>query len=163
MSAIVDASIIKFGKRKESIFEISINVCKDLISKYENDIDFVIVSNTYSGEFNNISGLNNLITSYLGLDKVPSMRIDNTSGSGGTAIITADLMIRSGLAKTILVLGIEKMSEKQTREVTEIISSLLPKSERLAGLSLPSLAAFMAKGYMRRSFSAWRGRGAPNT
>ncbi|MEM4139289.1 MAG: thiolase family protein, partial [Sulfolobaceae archaeon] len=150
MSAIVDASIIKFGKRKESIFEISINVCKDLISKYENDIDFVIVSNTYSGEFNNISGLNNLITSYLGLDKVPSMRIDNTSGSGGTAIITADLMIRSGLAKTILVLGIEKMSEKQTREVTEIISSLLPKSERLAGLSLPSLAAFMAKEYMRR-------------
>jgi len=150
MSAIVDASITKFGKRKENVFELSMEACRDLVNRYYNDIDFVIVSNTYSGEFNSVSGLNNLVTSYLGLDRVPSIRVDNTSGSGGSAIIVADSIIKSGLASVVLVLGVEKMSEKPTREVTEIIASLLPKSERSAGVSLPSLAAFMAKEYMRK-------------
>jgi acetyl-CoA acetyltransferase len=148
--AVVDGGITKFGKRRENIFELVIEATRDLIKRYYNEIDFVIVSNAYSGEFNSVSGLNNLITSHLGLDSIPSIRVDNTSGSGGSAIIVASSLIQSGVAKRVLVIGVEKMSDKNTREVTQIIASLLPISERKSGLSLPSLASFMAKEYMKK-------------
>ncbi|MDT7862675.1 MAG: thiolase family protein, partial [Saccharolobus sp.] len=119
-----------------------------LVRKYE--IDFVVVSNTYSGEFNSISGINNLITTYLGMDSTPSIRVDNTSGSGGSAILVAKSLLDSRIANTVLVIGVEKMSDKNTKQVTSIIASLLSYEERRAGLTLPSLAGLMAKEYMRR-------------
>ncbi|QIW22945.1 thiolase family protein [Sulfolobus sp. S-194] len=150
MVAIVDVGITKFGKRKENIFELVKEATEKLL-KYE--IDYVIVSNSYSGEFNQISGLSSLMTTYLNLDNIPSLRVDNTSGSGGSAILVAKSLLESQEANTVLVIGVEKMSEKTTREVTKIISSLLPSEERIA--SLPSLASISAIEYMRR-FNASR-------
>ncbi|MEM3330036.1 MAG: thiolase family protein, partial [Saccharolobus sp.] len=77
MVAIIDANLTKFGKRKESVLDLAGEALLPLVKKY--DVDFVVVSNTYSGEFNSISGINNLITTYLGIDNVPSIRVDNTS------------------------------------------------------------------------------------
>ncbi|MBP1358238.1 MAG: thiolase family protein [Sulfolobus sp.] len=148
MVAIVDVKLTKFGKRKESLLDLASEVSIPLIQKYE--VDFVVVSNSYSGEFNSISGLNNLITTYLGIDKVPSIRVDNTSGSGGSAILIAKSLLESRTANTVLVLSAEKMSDKNTKQVTSIIASLLPFEERRSGLTLPSLAGLAAKEYMRR-------------
>ncbi|MEM0305072.1 MAG: thiolase family protein [Saccharolobus sp.] len=148
MVAIIDANLTKFGKRKESVLDLAGEALLPLVKKY--DVDFVVVSNTYSGEFNSISGINNLITTYLGIDNVPSIRVDNTSGSGGSAILVAKALLESRTANKILVVGVEKMSEKNTKQVTSIIASLLSMEERKAGLTLPSLAGLMAKEYMRR-------------
>jgi Acetyl-CoA acetyltransferase len=117
--------------------------------------DFIVLSNSYSGEFNDISGLNNIVTSYLGLERVPSVRIDNTSGSGGSAILIAKALIESGKYRRVLVIGVEKMTSRQTREVTKTIASLLHERERKAGFTLPSLASFSAKEYMSK-FNASR-------
>ncbi|ARM74669.1 thiolase family protein [Acidianus manzaensis] len=151
MVAIVDVGITKFGKRKESVIELAGEASKDLVRKY--DFDFVIVSNSYSGEFNSISGINSLITTYLGIDEVPSVRVDNTSGSGGSALLLAKSLLESKEANTVLIIGVEKMSDKKTREVTKIISSLLPENERIA--SLPSLASLATINYMKK-FGATR-------
>ncbi|ACP56510.1 thiolase family protein [Saccharolobus islandicus] len=148
MVAIIDANLTRFGKRKESLLEVAGEVVLPLIRK--NEIDFVVVSNSYSGEFNSLSGINNLITTYLSIDRVPSIRVDNTSGSGGSAILVAKSLLDSKIAKTVLVLGVEKMSEKNTKQVTSVIASLLPSEEKIAGLTLPSLAGLMTKEYMRR-------------
>ncbi|ADX83898.1 thiolase family protein [Sulfolobus islandicus] len=148
MVAIIDANLTRFGKRKESLLELAGEVVLPLIRK--NEIDFVVVSNSYSGEFNSLSGINNLITTYLSIDRVPSIRVDNTSGSGGSAILVAKSLLDSKIAKTVLVLGVEKMSEKNTKQVTSVIASLLPSEEKIVGLTLPSLAGLMTKEYMRR-------------
>jgi len=145
MVAIIDYGITKFGKRKENIFELAKEATEKLL-KYE--IDYVVVSNSYSGEFNETSGLSSLLITYLNLDTVPSLRVDNTSGSGGSAILVAKSLLEAKEANAVLVLGIEKMSEKKTREVTKIISSLLPSEERIA--SLPSLASLSTLEYMRK-------------
>ncbi|MEM0065061.1 thiolase family protein [Metallosphaera sp.] len=149
MVAIVDASLTRFGKRKEDVFQLAKESSLPIIRRFK-DIDFVLISNSYSGEFNNVSGINNLISSYLSLDEIPSIRIDNTSGSGGSAILVAKSLIDSGQARAVLVIGVEKMSTMKTREVTSVISSLLPPRERSIGISLPSLASIMTKIYMRR-------------
>ncbi|EZQ10582.1 acetyl-CoA acetyltransferase [Candidatus Acidianus copahuensis] len=150
MVAIIEVGLTKFGKRKESVLDLAAEASVDIIRKHYDEIDFVVVSNSYSGEFNSISGINNLLTTYLSIDSVPSVRVDNTSGSGGTALLIAKTIIDSGLAKRVLVVGVEKMSEKNTKHVTSIIASLLPREERDVGLTLPSLAGLMAKEYVSR-------------
>ncbi len=148
MAAIVSAGFSRFGKRKEGIMDLAAESALPVTRKYRNGIDFVLVSNCYSGEFNDMSGLNNLVTTYLSMDSVPSIRIDNTSGSGGAALFSAVSLVESGMARAVMLIGIEKMSGKPTREVTKIISSLLGEKEKAAGPSLPSLAGILTKLYM---------------
>ncbi|WP_188681208.1 thiolase family protein [Thermogymnomonas acidicola] len=150
MSAIVASGMTRFGKRKEDLLSLGGESALPILRKYRSDIDFLLVSNSYSGEFNSISGINTLLATYLSLDGVPSLRVDNTSGSGGTAIFLADMLIKSGQARAVLVTGLEKMSTMDTRHVTSVIASLLPEEERRQGPSLPSLAALLAQLYMRR-------------
>lgn len=150
MVAIVSAGISKFGKRDENIYDIAAESSLPILRKHMDEVDFVILSNTYSGEFNRISGLSSLLTSYLALDNTPSMRVDNTSSSGGTSVLVAKSMLESGAADAVLVSGVEKMTEKPTREVAGIIASLLPGRVRAAGPTLPSLAGILTKLYMNR-------------
>ncbi len=148
MAAIVSAGFSRFGKRKEGILDIAAESALPIVRKHRDSIDFVLVSNCYSGEFNSISGLNNLVTTYLSMDTVPSIRIDNTSGSGGAALFSAVSLVESGRAKAVLLTGVEKMSDRPTKEVTRVISSLLGEREKAAGPSLPSLAGLLTRLYM---------------
>ena len=148
MSVIADASLTRFGKREEGLLDLACESASPIVKKFADDIDFIIVSNSYSGEYNDISGINNLISTKLSLDTVPSIRVDNTSGSGGSALMVADSLIRSGSASNVLVIGAEKMTGYPTKRSTRIIASLLQPEERNAGLSLPSLGAFMARSYL---------------
>ena len=148
MSVIADASLTRFGKLEQGLLDLACESAFPIVKKFADDIDFIVVSNAYSGEYNDISGLNNLISTRLSLDTVPSLRVDNTSGSGGSALMVADSLIRSGNARNVLVIGAEKMTGHNTKKSTRIIASLLQPEERSAGLSLPSLGAFMARSYL---------------
>lgn len=150
MTQIVDSEFTRFGKREEDLLDISVEASIDIVEKNRDAIDFIVVSNAYSGEYAGISGLNNLIATRLSLDEVPSIRVDNTSGSGGTALMVSQAIIESGMAKNILVIGSEKMASVGTKASSRIIASLLNPEERMAGLSLPSLAAFLTKSYMQK-------------
>ena len=149
MVSIVAANFARFGKRDEDIFAISSESALPIVKKFNDDIDFVVVSNSYSGEFNGISGLNNLLTTHLGLNNIPSVRVDNTSGSGGSALLVASSLVASGEARNVMVIGTEKMTGYPSKKSTSIIASLLPPEERAGGPSLPSLAAFMARSYIK--------------
>ncbi len=155
MVSIVAASFTKFGKRDDDLISIASQSADPILEKYRNDIDFFIVSNSYSGEYNGISGLNNLLTTRFSIDGVPSVRVDNTSGSGGSAILVARSLIDSGVAKNVLVTGAEKMTGGQGKVSTSIIASLLHREEKSAGISLPSLGGMLTKAYMNQ-FKATR-------
>lgn len=149
MTQIVASEFTRFGKREEDIVTLTAQAGIGIVEKYRDSIDFIVVSNAYSGEYADVSGLNSLVGTRLSRDNVPSVRVDNTSGSGGTALIVAKSLIESGEANNILVIGSEKMTGGNTAHSSRIIASLLNSKERKAGLSLPSLAAFMAKSYLK--------------
>ena len=149
MTSIVGFGMTRFGKRDEDLISLAVESSQVISAKYSDSIDLVLVSNSYCGEYTGISGLSDHICSSLSIDGTPSMRVDNTSGSGGSAIYIANSMIKSGYVNTILVIGAEKMTSVPSRKSTSIIASLLSERERKSGLTLPSLAAFMAKAYMR--------------
>ncbi|MHB1812003.1 MAG: thiolase family protein [Thermoplasmataceae archaeon] len=148
MVSIVLASFTKFGKRDDDLLSIASQSADPIVDKYREDIDFFIVSNSYSGEYNGISGLNNLLTTRFSIDGIPSLRIDNTSGSGGSAVLVASSLIESGIAKNVLVTGAEKMTGGNGKTSTAIIASLLHSEEKRAGISLPSLGGLLTKIYM---------------
>lgn len=148
MVSIVLASFTKFGKRDDDLLSIASQSADPIVDKYREDIDFFIVSNSYSGEYNGISGLNNLLTTRFSIDGIPSLRVDNTSGSGGSAVLVASSLIESGIAKNVLVTGAEKMTGGNGKTSTAIIASLLHSEEKRAGISLPSLGGLLTKIYM---------------
>ncbi len=149
MVYIIDSGNTKFGRSNQDIIKLGATAAKDIVKRFHDAIDLVIVSNSYSGEYTGNSGINSLITTALSLDEVPSLRVDNTTASGSTAILLGRSLIEAGRVNTVLIIGVEKMSEVDTRRSSEIISSFLNPVERDAGLTLPSLAAFMARSYIR--------------
>ncbi|EQD78579.1 Propanoyl-CoA C-acyltransferase [mine drainage metagenome] len=140
----------KFGRLEKDLFEMSMESAHSLVKKYGDTIDLVMFANAFGGEYSGETGLNNRISSALFDDPVPSIRIENTSSSGATAIHVARSLVDSGSAHSILIIGSEKMTSVNTRKSSAIIASLLDPLERSAGLTLPSLAGFLANMYMRK-------------
>ncbi len=156
MAAIVSAEMSRFGRIDQNILDIAAESSLPIVRKYRDSIDFMVVANCFSGELAGVSGINDLLRSYLSLDTMPSIRVDNTSASGGAAVIAASSMLDSGRAGCILLCGVEKMTGKPTREITSTITSLLSQRERESGPSLPSLAGLLTDLYLKKYGDATR-------
>ena len=115
MTSIVGFGMTRFGKREEDLVSLAVESSRDIASRYSDSIDLVIVSNSYGGEYTGLSGLADHVCSALSIEGAPSMRIDNTSGSGGSGIYIANSMIESGDFNTILIIGAEKMTSVPSR------------------------------------------------
>lgn len=150
MAVITAANHGKFGRSEKDLFEISMDSAYPIAKKYGDSIDLVIFANAFGGEYCNISSLNNRLSAELFDFPVPSVRIDNTSSSGSSAIHFAKNMLQAGNINSILIIGSEKMSTVPTRQSSLIIASLLDPVERNAGITLLSLAGFVAQMYMER-------------
>ncbi|MCL4451815.1 MAG: thiolase family protein [Candidatus Thermoplasmatota archaeon] len=150
MAAITAANHVKFGRLEKDLFQLSIDSALPITKKYGDAIDLAIFANAYGGQYNGLSGVNNRLSAELFDVPVPSLRIDNTSSGGATAIHAAKSIIQAGDARSILVIGSEKMSSVPTRQSSSIIASLLDPYERCSGLTLPSLAGFLARMYMTK-------------
>ncbi|MDE1823171.1 MAG: thiolase family protein [Candidatus Micrarchaeota archaeon] len=152
MSAIVDANITKFGKSEKNLLELAADAARPVIGRHQSLFEGreaasrirVVIANSYAAEFNGISGVHLQIAKAIGLEQLPSQLVNNISASGATALHQADMIIKSGDADVVLVVGAEKMTHMPTKEITTAISTLLFEEERAAGLTLPSLAGLMA-------------------
>jgi acetyl-CoA C-acetyltransferase/acetyl-CoA acyltransferase len=97
------------------------------------------------------SGIAGVLADYLDLKKIRVMRIEMGEASGLAAITAAFGMIRSGLSKSVMVLGVEKVTEYPTSMITRAYS-LIEDSEYKGfyGVTPAVEAAILAKMYMRR-------------
>lgn len=78
----------------------------------------------------------------------PSQRVEGACASSSMALYNAVYGIESGRYRTVLVLGVEKMNLRTTKEVTHALAtaSYWP-SEGAEGMTFPGLFAEYAKGY----------------
>ncbi|MCS7142185.1 MAG: thiolase family protein [Aigarchaeota archaeon] len=154
--AVLGVGISRFGKRSEGLIDLlSESAVMALDDAGVEQVDELVVANMASGEFEGVSGVGSILVSRLGLEPARAYKVEATSGSGGAAIYVASNSILSGMSKVALVVGGEKMTTKETPEVSEVIASILDEDDRAHGLTLPSLAAFSARNYMRE-FGATR-------
>lgn len=78
----------------------------------------------------------------------PATRLENACASGSAAVYAARDRIRSGDAKIALVVGVEKMTAKDTAGITAALSGASYQKEE-SGISFPQVFARFANAYFQ--------------
>jgi len=120
------------------------------------DVDALHFGNALAEALDESAGLANAIAAALGLDGASADRIENTSATGASAFhrgvenVGRGAGVGRGEDDTVLVVGAEKMSAGDTRDVTEAISRLVHRREYAQGITLPSFGGLAAAAYLDR-------------
>lgn len=112
-------------------------------------IEALFVGNMLAGILGGQENLGALFADELGF-KVPAVRVEGACASGGLAVHQAVLSILTGIYKTVLVLGIEKMTDFKPEEVAIALMAAASDEEREAGLTFPGLYALLARAHMTK-------------
>mgnify|MGYP001576949200 FL=1 len=81
---------------------------------------------------------------------VPAFKIEGACASGGLAMHAAVNALLSGQYETVLVLGVEKMTDHKPEDVATALMGAGSDEERLAGLTFPGLYAMLSRAHMEK-------------
>ncbi|MGC8502741.1 thiolase domain-containing protein [Desulfurella sp.] len=119
-------------------------------------IDSIYLGNFSGGTFVEQEHMAAILADYLGFLHLPSTRIENACASGGVAIRHAYMEVASGMSDTVLVTGVEKMTDVVTSQGVYSLSMAADREyEGYQGVTFPGLFALVAKKYMH-DFNATR-------
>jgi len=86
---------------------------------------------------------------WAGLTGIPATRTEAACASSGAALRSGIYAVLSGLADTVIVGGVEKMTHRTTAEVTEYLAMASDYPfEQFHGITFPGLFALMATAHM---------------
>src|SRR5438445_461213 len=141
----------RFGRRDETLpdlmAEAALSALADAMIEQP---DGLVVAAMNPEEFTGAGNYGSLINTHLGLSHVPSLRVETATSSGVAAVYSAFAAIASGLHKTVLVVGGEKMTHVPTPRVSEIIGRSIDPHERSYGTTMPALAGLITRAAMHR-------------
>jgi len=149
--AIIGIGITKFGVLwDKSLRDLAVEASIEAINDAKIDhIDSIYIGNYTSGTFIEQEHLAALIADYLGMNPIPSTKIENACASGGVAFKMGFLEVASGSSDIVLVLGVEKMTEVLTPRASYSLSLACDREyEGMNGITFPGLFALVAKRYM---------------
>lgn len=112
-------------------------------------IDAVFFGNMMAGVLENNLLSSAKIAEVLGIH-VPIFRTEGACASGGMAFHLATRYIQSGGAKTVMVIGGEKMTDYSPEEVSDALAAASSGEEQEAGMTFPGLYGMMAQIYLDR-------------
>jgi acetyl-CoA C-acetyltransferase len=114
-------------------------------------LDQVYVANMAAARFNHQTAVASALVDHLNLQPASAATIENGPASGAAALKEGFQAIASGMAETVMVTGVERMSEVNQLEATDVVASLShPMSEAIYGVTLPALAGMFTRLYMEK-------------
>jgi acetyl-CoA C-acetyltransferase len=117
--------------------------------KTAKQIDALFVGNMLADLLGNQANLGSFFGEELGVS-IPSFHIEGACASGGLALHAAINGVLSGQYETVMVLGVEKMTDCQPDEITSGLMAAGSEAERLAGVTFSGIYALMARAYMEQ-------------
>ncbi|MDJ0270327.1 MAG: thiolase domain-containing protein [Aigarchaeota archaeon] len=149
MCYIVAAGMSKIGKREEDGVELFVEAFNEATNTIEpRDIEAVYVG-VQSERYEHQIMYGALVAERAGLLMREAYRVEACAAAGALALHTAYMAVRSGLYKVAMAVGLEKMTSKNTEEVTD---SLMSASDyyldQLNGITIPAQYAMLARRYM---------------
>lgn len=115
-------------------------------------VDALVVGNMSSGVLAGQEHLGALIADELGMSGISALKVEAACASGGAAVHSAYAMVKSGAYKRVLVVGVEKMTDKLTPQVTSALA--MAEDQRFTvsptGVSFVALNALLHRLYMER-------------
>ena len=154
--SIISAGLSKFGKNEglygRELFAEAAKEAFDRCPKLEPKRDIKAMFVGHMGESYEHQGhMGSTAADWTGLLNIPATRTEAACASSGAALRSGIYAVLSGLADMVLVGGVEKMTHRSTKEVTEYLAmeSDYP-FEQWHGITFPGLYALMATAHMYR-------------
>ncbi len=114
-----------------------------------NDIDILIVANALGVATTQQGHLGPLIADYAGLRGIESFTVESADASGGMALRQGMLAVASGAVRSVLVLGVEKMTDAIGAIRNSALSTTLDADyEAAMGATPAALAGLLMRRYM---------------
>ena len=115
------------------------------------DIDALYGGSMASGRFIGQEHIGALIADQLGLNPIPATRVENACASGGTALRSGYMAIKSGEYDIVAVGGVEKMTDVGVEQAAIALGGAGDQeTELFHGASFPALYALMARVHMNK-------------
>ncbi len=111
------------------------------------DVQGLFVGNMLSGMLGGQEHLGAFFAEELGLS-VPAFKIEGACASGGLALHNAVNSLLAGQYETVVVLGVEKMTDHKPEDVATALMGAGSEEERSAGATFPGLYAMLARMHM---------------
>ncbi len=149
---VVGVGHTKFGKRddatvQELAFEAFRSAVQDAKNIDRKNIDAVVIGS--SPEYHKQRSLAGVVTEYIGMNDKPSWLTEAACASASAALRSAYMAVRSGLHDTILVLGVQKMTELSTPEIQGLMGRVGDVQwESIFGTTFPGYYALYANKHM---------------
>jgi acetyl-CoA C-acetyltransferase len=152
--AIAGAGVTTFGRLEDSGFlDLAIDASRAALSDANtsaSELDALFVG-TYAGAV--LGGQNfpaPIIAGKLGCDDIVSISVEAACASGSVALKQAVNAVRAGEATAALVIGVEKMTSRNTATVTAELSKASDTTSGgyRAGLTFPGFFGLIAKSYL---------------
>jgi acetyl-CoA C-acetyltransferase len=112
-------------------------------------IDALYVGNMLSGELAGQEHLGPLVADFAGLRGIEAFKVEAACGSGGAALRLGYMAVGSGLVDTVVVVGVEKMTDAFIEDTTAALATAADgEYEAAQGLSFVALNALLMRRYM---------------
>lgn len=152
--AIVGAGQSKYGEFPDKgVKELFLEAYKDMVSSVDRNFDPRLIGSAYIGNLGSggfqLGNMSALVSEYVGLPYINTMRIENACASGGYALVAAYMDIMSGMHSVVLAGGVEKMTDVSSQKQKYWLGvSGDTEYERLAGTTFSGLYALIARRHM---------------
>jgi len=114
-------------------------------------VDLITIGCMSSGLFTGQEHLASLLADELGMAGVPAARVESACASGGLAVRAGFAEVASGLSDTVLVTGVEKMTDADGADATYALGTAADSEwEGFHGVTFPGLYAMLARVHMKR-------------
>jgi acetyl-CoA C-acetyltransferase len=113
------------------------------------NIDALFAGNMLSGILSGQGHIGAFFAEELGLS-CSAVTIEGACASGGLAMHAGVMAILSGMYETVLVVGVEKMTDYKPEEVARALMGAGSDVEREAGATFPALYALIARAHMQK-------------
>jgi acetyl-CoA C-acetyltransferase len=114
-------------------------------------VDAIYVGNMTSDALNKQHHLATKVADYLGMRGVETVKLEAACGSGAAAVRQGMLAIASGMMDTVLVVGVEKMTDSKGAETTRALATAADADyEVVHGVTFVSLNALVMQRYMHK-------------
>ncbi|GIV81625.1 MAG: acetyl-CoA acetyltransferase [Anaerolineae bacterium] len=112
-------------------------------------VDALIVGNALGGNLSAQNHLGALIADFAGLSGVEAWRVEAADASGGMALRQGYLAVASGQVETVLVVGVEKATDRTGSERETALTTILDADyEATSGGTPAAMAALLMRRYM---------------
>lgn len=112
-------------------------------------LDALYVGNMASGSLTGQEHLGALVADYAGLHGIEAVKVEAACGAGGAAFRQAYLAVAGGTHDIVVVVGVEKMTEKLNGDVTSVLATAADADfEADHGLSFVAINALLMRRYM---------------